>query len=361
MNLADYIESNKDRLIERWKHYAVERLSLKLEESELLNDLPTFIDDMVQVFRSPPDDRPAIDSARQHGQHRMRSGIDTGGLTEEMVLMSETIIELAHEDGKQPSGNEVLLLMRMIARGAATSVAAYAAMRDDQLAKQAARHFSFVAHEIRNPLYNARLAADLLAQDSAESEVHLQALDAALNQLTDLVDNSLLQARFVGEHDLQLQRLEVRQLIDAACRDVALQARRRGIDVAVEATPFDLDGDRRLLVSALTNLLKNAVHFSCDSGHVVVRARPVDERVLFEVEDQCGGIAEEKLQRLFQPYVQLGDDSSGFGLGLAIVKQAAESHGGAVRVVNRAGEGCCFVLDLPHRQSQPDAEADRQA
>lgn len=356
MNLADYIESNKQRLIERWRRYAIERLSLKLENSELVNHLPLFIDELVALLRSPPSGRPSIESARQHGEHRMRRGVDIGSLTEEMVLMGETIIELAHDDGLEPSGDEVLLLMRMIARGTAVSIGAYAAMRDRQLAEQATQHFSFIAHEIRNPLNNAHLAAQLLATDGpGDREVHLTTLNRALSHLSDLVDNSLLQARIFGAPKLQAVACDARELIDAACEHVSLQALHKGIYVAVDAEPFDLDADRKLIVSALTNLLQNAVKFSCDAGRVVIRARAIDERAVFEVEDECGGIAEDQLPRLFKPFVQLGADDSGFGLGLAIVKQAAESHGGNVRVVNMPSKGCRFVMEMPRRRQAPSA------
>jgi signal transduction histidine kinase len=74
--------------------------------------------------------------------------------------------------------------------------------------------------------------------------------------------------------------------------------------------------------------------------------------VLFEVFDGCGGLPEDLPQKLFQPFVQVGEDRSGFGLGLVIVKQAVEAHGGAVRVVNDPPQGCCFVVELPRSSSE---------
>jgi signal transduction histidine kinase len=182
--------------------------------------------------------------------------------------------------------------------------------------------------------------------------MHMQTLNDALSQLTDLVDNSLLQARLYADSTLQVQPLEAAELIDAACRNVTLQARQKNVYIAVEAAPHEMSADRKLVVSALTNLLQNVVKFTRDSGRVVVRATAADERIRFEVEDECGGLAEDQPQRLFKSFVQVGTDSSGFGLGLVIVKQAAESHGGNVRVVNRPGKGCCFVMDLPRTPKQ---------
>jgi signal transduction histidine kinase len=66
-----------------------------------------------------------------------------------------------------------------------------------------------------------------------------------------------------------------------------------------------------------------------------------------EVEDRCGGLPQGNAGELFEPFVQQGENRTGFGLGLAIVKQALEAHGGRVSVRNLPGKGCVFSLDLP--------------
>jgi signal transduction histidine kinase len=348
MDLASYIEANKERLIEQWRLNVVERLAIRLEDSTLLNDLPVFIDELVEALRTEPAEWAAFEGAETHGRQRMRLGIDIGGLTEEMTLVGETVVELAYSDDEQFSADEIIFLMRAVGRGAATSVNAYAAMRDRELAEQAAQHFSFIAHELRNPLHNIRLAITILESCTEETRAALRPrLDRWFDHLARLIDDSLVQARLYGEPHLQLQAIGARELVDLALEDVEAQAMQRGLRVSAEVEAFELDADRKLVVSALTNLLRNAVKFTCDGGRIVVRARSSGERAHFEVEDECGGIPEELLGRLFQPFAQATNSRSGTGLGLMIVKQAAEAHGGSVRVVNRPGDGCLFVMDLP--------------
>ncbi|HLT39346.1 MAG TPA: sensor histidine kinase [Enhygromyxa sp.] len=353
MRLADYIETNKDRLIERWKQLAIERLSLDLSESELVDDLPEFLDDLAFADRDPEQGWPELDSARRHGRHRMRLGVDLGSLSVEVALVAEVLLMLAHEDGQEVACDQARRLSRIIGQATAASVHEYVALRDKQLASQAAQHFSFIAHEIRNPLHNAKLAAMMLTiGDQAARQRNLERLDRALAQLSDLVDNSLIQARLYGEPSVELARLDAVELARTACEDVIAHVEARGMTLTIEAQSFELEADRKLLISALTNLLKNAVKFSCDGGSVTLRARQIDQRAVFEVEDQCGGLPEELPARLFQPFVQVSEDKSGFGLGLAIVKQAVDAHHGAVRVANRPGQGCTFVIDLPLRQAR---------
>ena len=352
MDLADFIETNKQRLIDRWKELAVERLGLKLEESELLNALPDVVDDLLATLRNPSERWPVLESAQGHGRHRLRSGIDIGALTEELALITEVLCELSEEDGRELRCGEVRRFTRVIGRGTAASVNAYAAMRDEELARQASQHFSFIAHELRTPLQTARLAATLLGSGPEASRPrYLQRLARSLDHLTDLVDNSLLRVRLSSTPDMTVQRLDAREIVESACEYVADHAESRGIALTAEVGHFEIDADRKLLVSALTNLLKNAVKFTRGGSRITIRGCVQEARALFEVEDECGGMPEDLPPRLFQPFIQAHADTSGFGLGLMIVKQAAEAHGGSARVSNRPDEGCCFVMDLPLRQS----------
>lgn len=352
MNLADYIAANKQRLILRWKRLAVEHLALALESSELIDHLPDFIDDVVAMLRDPSRRWPVLESARGHGRQRMRHGIDMGSLTEEMGLIIEVICELGQEDGRGLTCDEMRYLTRVVSRGTAASINAYAAMRDEELARQAGQHFSFVAHELRTPLQTARMAASLLSSVADGGEVkYLQRLDRSLSRLSDLVDNSLAQVRLSGRPELLVRRVDAREIVEDACEDVADHVEAKAQSLMAEVQPFSLDADRKLLESALTNLLKNAVKFTPEGGSICISARVEASRALFQVEDQCGGMPEELPARLFQPFVQAHADKSGFGLGLMIVKQAAEAHEGTVHVLNRPGHSCAFVVDVPLVQS----------
>lgn len=360
MQLADYIEANKDRVIERWKSMAAERLSLAIEDSELVDHLPDFLDELADAAREPFRHWPELESAREHGRHRMRMGVDLGGLTIEMALVGEALMMIAEEDGQQLSSQDARLVSRIIGQATATSVNTYAAMRDQQLAEQATQHFSFIAHEVRNPLHNAKLAAKamMVVANREDRQRSAERLDRALSQLSDLIDNSLLQARLFGTPSLHVEQHDILELLHAAHADVAAHAEERKQTITIEAERFTIDADRKLLLSAITNLLKNAVKFTHDGGNIKLRARTVDGRALIEVDDECGGMPEGMAERLFQPFVQAGADHSGFGLGLPIVKQAVNAHHGAVRAVDHPGDGCSFVLDLPLQQSPSDSDSD---
>jgi two-component system sensor histidine kinase SenX3 len=110
-------------------------------------------------------------------------------------------------------------------------------------------------------------------------------------------------------------------------------------------------GDEALLITAVHNLVANALQHSQPEGHVGIGARARDDVVEISVSDQGAGIPEEDLERVFERFYR-GDPSrsratGGTGLGLSIVRHIAENHGGEVRVWSRLGRGSTFTIRLP--------------
>jgi signal transduction histidine kinase len=114
-----------------------------------------------------------------------------------------------------------------------------------------------------------------------------------------------------------------------------------------------VNADRRLLISAISNLVTNAIKFSCDGGQVDVRTRSTATSVTLEVEDQCGGLGPDAMSRISAPWVQVGANRSGFGLGVAIARRAVEAHGGRLDVRDLHGIGCIFTIELPRTLTVP--------
>ncbi len=347
MSLSALILQHKGSIIDRWALKVVDRLGLEVStRPQLINALPHFLEELARCLDRPPEEWSHGDGAASHGRHRVEMGLDIGGLAEEFGMVAETIFEVAMAEGVTTTLDESVMLTRLIGRGTAESVRAYALLRDRQLAREASRHFSFIAHELRTPLNNARLALHLMVAGGDRREL-LARLQRAHDQLADLVDNSLVEARLQGEQAIWPSLHRTHELMREAVGNAAMLAARRRIELRIEGDDIEVMADLKVMVSALTNLLVNAVKFSREDGVVTIRSRSVEDRVLVEVDDSCGGMPDDLPARLFQPFVQANKDRSGFGLGLVIVKQAVEAPGGAVRVVNRAPEGCRFVVELP--------------
>ena len=80
---------------------------------------------------------------------------------------------------------------------------------------------------------------------------------------------------------------------------------------------------------------------------MLLHAHASGDRVLIEVEDNCGGLPPGDAERMFQPFTQGSTDKSGLGLGLSICRRSVEAIGGVLSVRNMPGVGCVFTVDLP--------------
>ena len=233
--------------------------------------------------------------------------------------------------------------------GIADAATKYAQERDAELRRQTARHVAFLAHELRNPLSSMKLAFAKVERDGLIPGGHRSAtiLRGGLMRLTELVDQALIEVRLAAGGDLNLEELDLNAFVQTLEAEIAEDAEEKQITIERDLQAARLRADRRYLHSALSNLLRNAVKFTQVGGTIQMRAKETGDRVIFEIEDQCGGLPEGNVQKLFDPFVQLGQDRSGFGLGLAIAKRAVDAHEGALRVHDLPGRGCVFVLELP--------------
>jgi two-component system sensor histidine kinase SenX3 len=214
-----------------------------------------------------------------------------------------------------------------------------------------------ISHELKTPVGALGLLAEtLLAEDDADVSRRL-----AERMLTEAfrvgrtIDDLLALSRIEAEEAPLREPVPVHLVVAEAVERMRPAAEQQGIDVRV-AEPrrtLTIMGDRRQLVSALYNLLDNAVKYSDAGSSVDVRVSVSTDggRVAIEVEDHGIGIPTRDHERIFERFYRVdrgrSRDTGGTGLGLAIVRHVAGNHGGEVRIASREGEGSTFTLVLP--------------
>jgi signal transduction histidine kinase len=105
-------------------------------------------------------------------------------------------------------------------------------------------------------------------------------------------------------------------------------------------------------------LLQNAFKFTHRHTEVTLNAYAIADRILIEVEDNCGGLPSGIAEKMFQPFMQGGEDKTGLGLGLSISRQSVEANEGILSVRDIPGQGCVFTIDLPrHSLSEHSANS----
>ena len=112
-----------------------------------------------------------------------------------------------------------------------------------------------------------------------------------------------------------------------------------------------LDIDPRQIKQALVNLVKNAIQAMTKGGRLILRSSHASEGIVVSVADTGGGIPEEKINRIFEPFYTT--KKKGSGLGLMIVQRIVREHGGRIELESRVNKGTTFRIWLPLRERRP--------
>ena len=220
---------------------------------------------------------------------------------------------------------------------------------------------SNISHELRTPLGALAVLAEAASlEEDPETLGRLSArMEYEAHRLTAMVDDVLALSRVEGESPQEPELLEINRVVAEAVARAAPSAAQR--QLRVDVVPIDATlrarGDRLQLVSAVHNLIENALKYSDKGEPVTVSARRTDDpahvRELVEilVVDRGIGIPARDRERIFERFYRVdrarARDTGGTGLGLAIVRHVAVNHNGEVIVDSIEGEGSTFVLRLP--------------
>ncbi|MGQ0839310.1 sensor histidine kinase [Actinokineospora sp.] len=219
-----------------------------------------------------------------------------------------------------------------------------------------------VSHELKTPVGAMALLAEAVL-DAADDPVEVRRFTAKIlregTRLGTLVTELIALSRLQGAERLpEMHTVQVDAVVREALGRAQLVMESTGIAVTTDdASGLLVEGDRTLLVTALSNLLENALAYSPPGSPVSVSRRLVDGFIEIAVTDRGIGIAEEEQQRVFERFYRVDKARSratgGTGLGLAIVKHVAANHGGTVKLWSKPGLGSTFTLRIPAHLDVP--------
>jgi two-component system, OmpR family, sensor histidine kinase SenX3 len=215
------------------------------------------------------------------------------------------------------------------------------------------------SHELKTPVGALALLAETV-EDAADDPEAVRRFAGRMRQeaarLTNLVQDMITLSRIQAAEPVpDPVPVKLDDVVAEALDRCRMRASARGIElVATGGHGLSVLGDEDLLITALRNLLENAVAYSPDKTRVEVSVRLAPgDAVEISVADQGIGIPERDLERIFERFYRVDPARSratgGTGLGLAIVKHVTAAHGGKVTVVSTEGAGSAFTLRLPLR------------
>jgi two-component system sensor histidine kinase SenX3 len=241
------------------------------------------------------------------------------------------------------------------AEGAAGAVAIVEDASERQRIDAIRRDFvANVSHELKTPVGALGLLAETLEEEEDPEVITRlsQRVATEAERLGRIIDDLLDLSRIEVNEGPVPEEARVADLIDEALRPLRPLASARGIAVEVADLPdrLSLTCNRRDLVSAISNLVDNAVKYSENGGLVRLSARSCDGSIDISISDRGIGIPQRDMGRIFERFYRVDRARSrttgGTGLGLSIVRHVAANHGGTVDVTSKEGEGSTFVLRL---------------
>ncbi len=353
--LYEFVTTYRDSIIDRARQKLTARPWPPASPEELENGVPIFLTQLSARLRSESTGAAyspgAIGvAATRHGRDLMALGFSVSQVVHDYGDICQAITELAIEQGAPITTDEFKTLNGCLDTAIAEAVTEHARITAESRSHEEFERAGHVAHETRDLLNTAFLAYQALKLGTVAINGSTGAvLGRSLMGLRDLVDSTLVDIRIAAKQQRR-ERVQVRSFLNDIAGAGRLHAESRGLQLVIEpADPaWAVVADPQVLASAVSNLLNNAFKFTPTGGRVVLRAQASeDERLLIEVEDECGGIPAsvgDPFQTLGEPR---GRDQTGLGLGLSIARKAVRAHGGDIHIRNAPGKGCVFTVDLP--------------
>ena len=292
----------------------------------------------------------------------LAAGVDVE-LKHEVIIRHQDGRELPMEVKIRPISLSGEQFFALAARDMTTQLAKNDALRTlraeaERATASKSRFLAAASHDLRQPLQSVGLYLSVLEKkmsDPDETEIGTK-IRTSLNVMAELLDVLLdLSNLESGAITLNLRDAPIGSLLQKIETSSQPQAAEKGLQLTFGYSDIVVHTDVGLLQRILANLVANAINYT-DTGEVRVELAQRGDRLQISVTDTGCGIPEDKLDTIFEEYVQVGntvrDRRQGLGLGLAIVKHISRMLGCPVHVCSTLGEGSTFSLTVPLATSQ---------
>ena len=213
-----------------------------------------------------------------------------------------------------------------------------------------------VSHELKTPVGAMGVLAEALLASTDDPDTvrrFAEKMVTESHRLANMVGELIDLSRLQGAEPLpDLDAIEVDTVVSEALSRHKVAADNADIAVTTDSpTGFRVLGDQPLLVTALANLVSNAIAYSSHGSPVSISRRRRGKNIEIAVTDRGIGIARADQERVFERFFRVDKARSratgGTGLGLAIVKHVAANHNGSIRLWSQPGTGSTFTLSIP--------------
>lgn len=370
--MYEFLTNNSAELAKRCRDKVAQRPGRSASSIQLQNGIPMFLNQLIRTLEIEQTETPTAShsvsgppsgalsrsevgaSAAQHGKDLLHMGFSVDEVVHDYGDLCQAITDLAVERDAPFEINEFRTLNRCLDNAIADAVNEFSYQKElataDKVSRDTNERAGFFAHELRNFLGTATLAfsaakAGNLNLSGATGSI----LERSLISLSKLIDESLIDIRAVEKNHKSQTVFSVAQFVSELASAAQLAAHAKGCTVSMSSIDSSLavSGNREMLLSAVANLLQNAIKFTRIGTEVRVSAYAAAGKIHIDVADQCGGLPPNAEATMFLPFSQNGADRTGLGLGLTIAQQSVVVNEGTLQVRDIPLLGCVFTVSLP--------------
>jgi signal transduction histidine kinase len=346
------------QLLHVLEHVPTEVVHLEVDKDGMVRAANDSDEPAIAAAAGHPFDVEVAKSAGAYGKELQQLGYTLSHVVHAYGAICQAITEIAIEKKAPITTEEFRALNRCLDTAIAGAVTMFHAERGLDVTNRETQHLGFLAHELRNALAIVNTSLRLIKSGTVGFGGSIgQVLDRALKRQQELIDRSLAEVRLRVDPKVHKEAASFLQLIDQVIVIADVETRLKNQTLTIDVSPgLEIEADQYLLFSAVSNLVQNAIKYSCAGGMIRIRAHGVGDQTIIEIEDECGGLSSTSPNDLFKPFEQQHQNREGLGLGLTIAHRAIALNDGTIDVKNLPGHGCIFRISLPGIKSSAPTE-----
>jgi signal transduction histidine kinase len=365
-----FLVKNREEILAYARKMAKDSTILTPTKSELEYGIPLFFDQFTSSIKWTTDVHGRFDehmrlSASNYGTQIFDLGFTISQIVQSYGTICESILTVAKEHHQKFQPQDHLLMNVWLDEAIASAASGFDIAKTDKIEEEYTYKFKKIedthavqigelVHELRRELARAILTFDILKMGKVGIQSRTShVLEGSLHGLRKIIDLTVAQVLLKVKYELNIQNIRLAELLDETVFTLKGLADKKEIKLICQADhSVQFAGDRQLLDSAIENIVENAIKYSKTKGIVQVKGMKDKDRIKIEVTDECGGMPEDKIEHILEPFTRGSASEGGMGLGLSITSQALKKHGGHIFLNNIPGKGCIFTLEIPEGQSK---------
>jgi signal transduction histidine kinase len=233
-----------------------------------------------------------------------------------------------------------------------------AVIHESEISRMKSEFVSNVSHELKTPLALIRMFGETLDSGIVNEEKDKQKFYSIIKKeserLTHLINNVLDFSRMdAGVKEYNFQEADLVEVVRGSLEAYKFQISDNGFQIEIELPdePLILKIDKDSISQVLLNLLNNAVKYSDEEKHILVKVQKDSTSASISIADRGVGIPKDELKKIFDKFYRVSTartkETRGSGLGLTLAKHIVEAHGGTIEVESEVGKGSIFTVRIP--------------